>query len=108
MPKSIRFLSPLAKRLRQRQTDEPKPTEEMLSQVGDPFRLLVDSVKDYAIFILDPGGYVATWNIGAEHLKSYKPSEIIGRHFSIFYPEEDLKWDKPSYELKVATEVGRF
>ena len=77
-------------------------------QTGEPFRLLVESVKDYAIFMLDPTGHVATWNLGAQAIKGYKPEEIIGKHFSIFYPEEDIKRDKPGYELKVAAEVGRF
>ncbi len=53
------------------------------------FRLLVESVTDYAIFMLDPGGHVATWNLGAERIKGYKADEIIGKHFSIFYPPED-------------------
>ncbi|HKY05812.1 MAG TPA: PAS domain S-box protein, partial [Blastocatellia bacterium] len=65
-------------------------------------------MRDYAIFILDPHGHIATWNRGAENIKGYKPDEIIGKHFSTFYPEEDLRWDKPAYELKVASEVGRF
>src|SRR5262249_33710699 len=76
--------------------------DQMLSQIGESFRLLVESVKDYAIFMLDTAGHVLTWNLGAEKIKGYKASEIIGKHFSIFYPEEDLKWDKPAYELKVA------
>ena len=80
----------------------------MVIQSGDPFRLLVESVKDYAIFMLNQEGYIVTWNLGAENIKGYKPDDIIGKHFSIFYPEEDLKWDKPGYELKVAAEVGRF
>ena len=80
----------------------------MVQQGGDLFRLLVEGLKDYAIFILDTNGYVATWNIGAEAIKGYRRDEIIGKHFSIFYPEEDIQRDKPGYELKVAAEVGRF
>ena len=72
------------------------------------FRTLVESVQDYAIFILDPNGYVSTWNPGAERLKLYKPDEIIGKHFSIFYPQVDKDRDKPGYELKVASATGRF
>ena len=74
----------------------------------DPYRLLVQAVSDYAIFILDQDGYIASWNTGARKIKGYSENEIIGKHFSVFYPEEDLKWDKPGYELKVAAEVGRF
>jgi PAS domain S-box-containing protein len=72
------------------------------------FRLLVESVTDYAIFVLDPGGHIATWNPGAQRFKGYIPEEIIGRHFSIFYPESDIRSRKPWRELEVATEVGRF
>jgi PAS domain S-box-containing protein len=74
----------------------------------DPFRLLVESVKDYAIFMLDPHGYVASWNPGAEHLKGYRADEIIGRHFSIFYPAEDVEREKPPRELEVAIAEGRL
>jgi len=72
------------------------------------FRVLVDSVRDYAIFLLDPTGVVATWNPGAERLKRYKADQIIGKHFSVFYPPEDIQADKPAYELKVAAKEGRF
>jgi PAS domain S-box-containing protein len=71
-------------------------------------RLLVDSVRDYGIFMLDPQGVIATWNPGAKKLKGYTASEIIGKHFSIFYPQEDLKAGKPEYELQVAGKDGRF
>jgi PAS domain S-box-containing protein len=69
---------------------------------------MVDSVRDYAIFVLDPNGIVVTWNPGAERIKQYRPEEIIGKHFSIFYSEADKLADKPSYELKVAIATGRF
>lgn len=72
------------------------------------FRKLIDSVTDYAIFVLDPTGHIVTWNPGAERMKGYHADEIIGRHFSIFYPPADLEWNKPAYELKVAAETGRF
>jgi PAS domain S-box-containing protein len=74
----------------------------------EQLRLLVESAQDYAIFLLDPGGHVATWNLGAERIKGYRASEIIGKHFSIFYPEEDLLSGKPQEELSVAAAVGRF
>jgi len=72
------------------------------------FRLLVESVKDYAIFILDPGGHVLTWNLGAERIKGYKAAEILGKHFSVFYPPEDIAAGKTERELEVAARVGRF
>src|ERR1700744_1668662 len=71
------------------------------------FRLLVEGIKDYAIFMLSPEGIIASWNAGAERLKQYKPSEIIGKHFSIFYPEAEIASGKPAMELRVAGEVGR-
>ena len=72
------------------------------------FRLLVDTVADYAIFLLDPDGIITSWNAGAERLKQYKADEIIGKHFSIFYTARDLAVDKPGHELRVAGETGRF
>ncbi|HJT70488.1 MAG TPA: PAS domain S-box protein [Terriglobales bacterium] len=75
---------------------------------SEVFRLLVDTVSDYAIFVLDPKGTVASWNAGAERLKGYKADEIIGKHFSIFYTPADLATNKPAHELEVAAEAGRF
>jgi PAS domain S-box-containing protein len=70
------------------------------------YRLLVASVHDYAIFVLDVGGHVLTWNAGAERFKGYKDEEIIGRHFSVFYPQEELATRKPWRELEVAEREG--
>jgi PAS domain S-box-containing protein len=72
------------------------------------FRLLVEAVQDYAIFMLDPQGNVSSWNRGAERLKGYRAAEILGKHFSRFYPEEDLRRGKPQWELTVAAKDGRF
>ena len=72
------------------------------------FRLLVDSVKDYAIFLLDCNGLVMTWNAGAERIKGYRPEEIIGTHFSVFYPPEVDGKAVCDHELAVATREGRF
>jgi PAS domain S-box-containing protein len=108
MPKSDRSLQPKAGRSPRKKAEDEQLTHQMVYQSGDSFRLLVESVRDYAIFILDIEGHIATWNLGAENIKGYKASEIIGKHFSVFYPEEDMRWDKPAYELKVAAEVGRF
>ena len=84
------------------------PSATVPHQSQDQFQLLVESVQDYAIFMLDAEGYVATWNIGAERIKGYKASEIIGQHFSHFYPEEDVRSGKPQHELTVAAAEGRF
>jgi PAS domain S-box-containing protein len=75
---------------------------------GRIYQLMVDSVRDYAIFMLDTSGHVASWNEGAQRIKGYAAGEIIGRHFSAFYPPEDIANDKPGHELKVATREGRF
>jgi PAS domain S-box-containing protein len=72
------------------------------------FRLLVEAVRDYAIFMLDPEGNVSSWNLGAERIKGYKSAEIIGRHFSHFYGEEDVRSGKPQMELVTAAKEGRF
>src|SRR6185295_11297616 len=74
----------------------------------DVYRLAVDSIRDYGIFMLDPEGRVATWNLGAERLKGYRPEEIIGKHLSVFYSEEDKAAGKPALELAEATRLGRF
>ena len=89
-----------------RDLTERRAVEEQLRQNAEIFQLLVASVRDYAIFMLDPEGNVATWNSGAQQIKGYKPEEIIGRHFSVFYPEEDVRNGKPEWELKVAREQG--
>ena len=73
---------------------------------GDQFRQLVEQVKDYAIFIIDTEGRVASWNAGAERIKGYHPAEIIGKHFSVFYTKEDLKAGVLQRELEVARATG--
>jgi PAS domain S-box-containing protein len=89
-------------------------SEPMLSpahpgpRLEDRFQLLVDSIVDYGIFELDPGGHIVSWNSGAEKLKGYRRDEIIGKHFSIFYPAEALARGWPQEELCRAAELGRF
>ena len=82
--------------------------EEALRQSEERFRLLVEGVRDYAIFLLDPQGLVASWNSGAQRLKQYTATEIIGKHFSIFYPAEVSRSGWPAHELEVAKAEGRF
>jgi PAS domain S-box-containing protein len=82
--------------------------DEELRRSEERFRLLVETVRDYAIFMLDPLGYVATWNAGAERIKGYQAPEIIGRHFSVFYPAEKVAVGFPQHELAVAAREGRF
>jgi PAS domain S-box-containing protein len=73
-----------------------------------PFRLLVESVEDYAIFILDPSGHITTWNLGAARIKGYTSKEILGKHFSTFYLPEDVASGKCDCELEIAAREGRF
>ncbi len=77
-------------------------------QSTDLFRLLVASVKDYSIFYLDPQGFIRSWNEGAQRTKGYTADEIIGKHFSIFYPPQEVRHGKPQYGLRVAAEEGRW
>lgn len=72
------------------------------------FSLLVANVKDYAIFLLDPEGNIASWNGGAERTFGYAEDEVLGRHFGLFYPPEDLRLGKPSEELRLATSTGTY
>jgi PAS domain S-box-containing protein len=80
--------------------------EEELRRSEERFRLLVEGVSEYAIFMLDPNGRVATWNTGAQRIKGYTAAEIIGQHFSIFYPTEARDSGWPEHELEVAAEKG--
>ncbi len=75
---------------------------------GDRYRLLVDAIADYAIYMLDADGYVVSWNPGAERFKGYKAEEIVGRHFSTFYTPEDRATDLPRRVLETAAREGRF
>ena len=74
----------------------------------DRYRLLVDSVTDYALYMLDPDGIVVSWNSGAQRLKGYSEHEIVGRHFSQFYPDEDVRQGLPMRNLKIARTKKRF
>jgi PAS domain S-box-containing protein len=80
---------------------------EALRLSEERFRLLVESVSDYAIFMLDAQGRVVSWNSGATNLKGYRPAEIIGQHFSVFYPPDDIAAGAPERELRRATDLGR-
>ena len=82
-------------------------TERTLRESEERFRLLVEGVQEYAIFQLDPDGNVVSWNAGAQRLKGYNSTEIIGQHFSVFYPQEDLMNDKPREILARAARDGQ-
>ncbi len=85
-----------------------RTAQDALRRSDQQLRSIVDSVKDYAIFLLDPKGHVATWNPGAQRIKGYSADEIIGQHFSIFYPDDEAERKKPDEQLRLAKAKGRF
>ncbi|EJN22557.1 PAS domain S-box [Pseudomonas sp. GM79] len=91
-----------------RDLTDRKMAEETLKQSEQQFRLLVQSVTDYAIYMLAPDGRVTNWNLGAQRIKGYRPEEVIGQHFSMFYTPEDREAGEPQRALEIATREGRF
>src|SRR2546425_11312181 len=88
------------------------PLAAELASGSDPtdaqFRLLVETVSDYAIYLLDTAGHVMSWNAGAERIKGYSAAEILGRHFSLFYPIEERAAGQPDAALQRAAREGRY
>ena len=82
--------------------------QKTLAVAQEHFRLLVAGVREHAIFLLDAEGNVLTWNAGAEAIKGYREDEIVGQHFSRFYPPEDIAAGKPAQELKITRATGQY
>jgi PAS domain S-box-containing protein len=95
-------------RLLNRRDQQKQAAEKKLQESEERFRLIVSSVKDYAIIMLDPAGQVVSWNEGAERIKGYKKEEIIDRNMSVFYTPEEIKRGEPHYNLLQARQFGRF
>ena len=84
------------------------PTTERLRQSEERFQILIDTIQDYAIYILDPEGFVISWNSGAERIKGYSAQEIVGQHFSRFYTPDDIRINKPKQNLDIAARTGKY
>ena len=91
-----------------RDITERKRIEDALRDSEERFRLMASGIKDYANVMLDPEGFIVSWNEGGERLKGYRAEEIVGQHFSRFYSAEDIRKGLPAMELKQAKETGRF
>src|SRR5262249_17119133 len=82
--------------------------EFALRQEQERFRLFVGAVKDYAIYVLDAEGRIASWNQGAERIHGYSAAEVVGKHFSLFFTEDDRRAGQPKQEIETAARVGQF
>lgn len=87
---------------------DPQPMRSKFAANEDQFRLLIDGVRDFGIFMLDPTGHVVSWNTGASHIEGYQTDEILGCHFSCFYRPEEITAGKPEEHLRIATTAGRY
>jgi len=100
--------TPTAKRQLKERTRERDEAIAALRESNRQFRLLVEGIEDYAIFMLDPRGYITNWNRGAERIKGYSSAEAIGQNFSIFYTREDQRAGRPAEVLETAARLGKF
>ncbi|HTW17004.1 MAG TPA: PAS domain S-box protein [Nocardioides sp.] len=100
--------APLYLFLQAQDVSSQRGAEQQLRQSEQRFRLLVDAVQDYAIFMLDPDGHIASWNAGAQRSKGYRAEEIVGRHFRVFYPPEVQASRHPEHELQLALRDNHY
>ena len=91
-----------------KRTSELNASLEQLKQSEESFRLLVEGVSDYGIFMIDPEGYIINWNKGAEKIKGYTSKEAIGKHISIFYTPDEIERGEPDYNMEIARERGHY
>ena len=87
--------------------EESRRAKKALTEGEERFRLLVQGLRDYAIFMLDPKGRIVSWNTGPEHIEGYREEEILGQHFSVFYAQDDVEQGHPEKELRVAVTESR-
>ncbi|HXM98708.1 MAG TPA: PAS domain S-box protein, partial [Candidatus Dormibacteraeota bacterium] len=90
-----------------REVSERKLAEDSFREGEEKYRVLLDGIREYAIFMLDPGGKVVTWNAGAERIKGYTSEQIIGKNFSCFFPPEDVKRGRPQEVLRLTAASGQ-
>ncbi len=107
MEQIARVRDELEVRVQERTQELAKANAELVESEAR-FRLVIESIKDYAIFVLDPDGYITSWNAGAEAIKGYRAEEVIGKHYSLFYPPEQVEINVPQIILERAAQVGRF
>jgi PAS domain S-box-containing protein len=106
VPEAVKLSLPLdSSRL---PSNKAVPTDAEAFKIEEPFRIMVEAIADYAVFMLDANGFVSTWNKGAERFKGFTADQIIGKHFSTFYPPESIKSGVPQAELAIAAEKGRY
>jgi PAS domain-containing protein len=79
-----------------------------LTESENQFRLLVNNVVDYALYMLDPQGNITSWNLGGQRIKGYLPEEVVGKHFSLFYTPADREAGRPARALSIALEKGKY
>jgi PAS domain S-box-containing protein len=97
----------MSEKTRQQPSDHDHTTEK-LRQSEERLQLLIESIQDYAIYILDPNGFVVSWNSGAQRIKGYTAKEIVGKNFACFYTPDDLRINKPKRNLEIAAAKGRY